>query len=601
MSAERREGVPAVRDREIEAVLPERVRLALWIVLGGSLVFATASVVAGDRSVRAALLLNGALMLCIGTLLGWLAQRPAHATVIGRLAVVAVAVVSCTAGILAGDAATAPLLIIALTLSTALAFPWGARAQAHCVVVALAAMLATVLGVYGRLTAVPLPTIIAALIPLAASLSVAREHVRIVAATLAQAGARERAEAQLEGERRFRALIEHSSDVIVVLDRDLNILYAGGNIEASLGWDADALLGHAGVSYLHPDDLAQVPALLDAILRPGGRVGPIELRVRRRDGGWVHYELTAKNLLDDPLVQGIVINSRDVTERKRSEAEREALLAVAHDLSGTLDAREIVARVQPRAAAVLACDRVTTLFRDRARGVFRVIGHFGIPPDLVEAAEALEFGPGDGVLEPIQRGETMVINDPRTQPWMAPEYLEAFGVGAVLGIPLVVHEQTVGVLSLTRPRGAPPFTAAEVRLGQGIADQLALALAMADLYEREQEEAAVGAALAQVGRELIGALGAPALVERLCALTTAVLPSDSSQTFLWRPEDDTREAIFEPFYQADGGGRGGAGLGLYIARRLVEALGGTLDLESVPGRGATFRLFFPHEAARQEA
>jgi len=60
-----------------------------------------------------------------------------------------------------------------------------------------------------------------------------------------------------------------------------------------------------------------------------------------------------------------------------------------------------------------------------------------------------------------------------------------------------------------------------------------------------------------------------------------------------------RERIFEPFFQVDGSarGRGGAGLGLYIVRRLVELLGGTVALDSEPGRGTAVRVWIPRDAA----
>ena len=119
-----------------------------------------------------------------------------------------------------------------------------------------------------------------------------------------------------EAERRFAAIFEQSSDVIVITDREGRIQYATASITRVLGYAPGELVRmHAG-SFLHPDDDAAGQAFFDGTLRTRGVSAPGEWRLRARDGGYRYLESVAVNLIDDPAVAGVVITLRDVTERR---------------------------------------------------------------------------------------------------------------------------------------------------------------------------------------------------------------------------------------------------------------------------------------------
>lgn len=122
-------------------------------------------------------------------------------------------------------------------------------------------------------------------------------------------------------EQRYRALSEHSSDVISVYDADLHLLHASESHVAVLGYDWAALSQHERVGTVHPDDLG--PRLLEPILRVRERDGATEtttFRVRHADGRWRYLESIVANALANPAVGGIVVTSRDVTDRVEAEA-----------------------------------------------------------------------------------------------------------------------------------------------------------------------------------------------------------------------------------------------------------------------------------------
>jgi diguanylate cyclase (GGDEF)-like protein/PAS domain S-box-containing protein len=130
-----------------------------------------------------------------------------------------------------------------------------------------------------------------------------------------------------ESEAYFRSLVENARDVIHVINRDGTTRYITPSVERLLGWDADDLVGRSALDLVHPDDLARVVAALQADADSPGVAGTIEFRAVHRDGGVRTFEATGKNLLHDPVVDGIIVNSRDVTERRRAEQETARLAA----------------------------------------------------------------------------------------------------------------------------------------------------------------------------------------------------------------------------------------------------------------------------------
>jgi len=135
----------------------------------------------------------------------------------------------------------------------------------------------------------------------------------------------ERLTRSLLDERRFRVVIENSSDGIALVSPDGIVLYSSPSTSLITGYEAGEFIGRSGFDLVHPEDLDRMKALLADLARePGGRLAA-ETRVRHRDGSWRWVEATGANLIDEPSVRAIVVNYRDITGRKRSEeALREA-------------------------------------------------------------------------------------------------------------------------------------------------------------------------------------------------------------------------------------------------------------------------------------
>jgi PAS domain S-box-containing protein len=345
-------------------------------------------------------------------------------------------------------------------------------------------------------------------------------------------------EAAQRRERRFRALIEQSQDLVSINDRDGTYLYVNPAHEAVCGFKPDELVGRNAFDLLHPDDVQRLVPVLAEALQTSVREATVEYRLRHKDGSWHAFEGMGLNLLDDPDVAGILITGRDITARKRAEAEQAALFEIAKDVAGVVDLNEILKRVHQRVATLLPCDRIVTYYWDATRNTYRALAWHGVPSRLVPDGVALEFHSGQPVAERLLGGETVLINDIADQSLVPLEMLTHFGITAVLVVPLAVRGRRMGALAAHNSESGRRFDPHQVRLFEGIAQQVSVALEAADLYRAQEEETAIAGALARVGQELISSLSSPALLDRLCQLTTEALGCDHSYTWLWHASDE---------------------------------------------------------------
>jgi PAS domain S-box-containing protein len=123
----------------------------------------------------------------------------------------------------------------------------------------------------------------------------------------------------VESEKRFRALIEQSNDAIALLNERAIIEYVGPSIERVLGYSAAEFVGKNASDLLHPEERELIKHRFSEISHYAGMMKSAQFRVKHKDGGWRWIEGVAKNLLDDPSVNAIVINFRDITERRYAE------------------------------------------------------------------------------------------------------------------------------------------------------------------------------------------------------------------------------------------------------------------------------------------
>lgn len=132
---------------------------------------------------------------------------------------------------------------------------------------------------------------------------------------------RKRSEETLEhSEGRFRSLVQNASDLITVLDEAGVILYESPSVKAVLGYSPEELTGQSVLDYLPGESRDQVLAMFTDLVAGGtGTTARPTFRFQHASGEWRYLEALVTNLLSDPHVGGIVINSHDITDRRQAE------------------------------------------------------------------------------------------------------------------------------------------------------------------------------------------------------------------------------------------------------------------------------------------
>jgi PAS domain S-box-containing protein len=279
-------------------------------------------------------------------------------------------------------------------------------------------------------------------------------------------------------ERRFRALIEHSSDCIALVDANNNILYLSPAVAAIEGYQPEDLIGRNSTERTHPDDLPVIAKILAALLAHPGEPFPVLWRSRHRKGHWIWLEGVATNLLDDAAVGAIVTNYRDVTERQTAHRilrESEERLRVLNDLSEatrsvatTEEIMPVVLRVLGQHLRASRCAYADvdpdgdgfTIPHDYTNGSASVVGHHRLS----------RFGPR--IMAQLRAGQTLVVRDVDAE--RAPEdggdAFNALSAKALICCSLVRKGEFRAMMAVSQstPRD---WTAAEITVVQAVVER----------------------------------------------------------------------------------------------------------------------------------
>jgi PAS domain S-box-containing protein len=123
----------------------------------------------------------------------------------------------------------------------------------------------------------------------------------------------------------YRALVEETNDLATVVDTDGRITYVSPAITRILGYDPEEVIGHEGFEFVHPEDRERNADALETVLSNPSEPETVEVRFRHADGSWRWIEATMQNRLDDSVIDGILLSSRDITERKEYQLEAREL------------------------------------------------------------------------------------------------------------------------------------------------------------------------------------------------------------------------------------------------------------------------------------
>ena len=191
-----------------------------------------------------------------------------------------------------------------------------------------------------------------------------------------------------EREEYFRLLIENALDMVMVLKGDGTITYAGPSVKRVLGYSPKSLVNRNFLDFVHPAGRDTVAERFVEAGRIPGFTMTLDASLKRKDGGWRTVEMISRNLLHDAKVAGIVVNGRDVTERKQIEEKLRRMHL------------ELERRVEERTAELRAAYQ---------RLEVEIRGHKEAEEGRTRLATAIEEG-GDCVIITDSRGVVQYVN-----------------------------------------------------------------------------------------------------------------------------------------------------------------------------------------------
>jgi diguanylate cyclase (GGDEF)-like protein/PAS domain S-box-containing protein len=186
---------------------------------------------------------------------------------------------------------------------------------------------------------------------------------------------------------RFRTLVQHAADGIIILDADARCQYVSPSYERLTGLVASTLLGSFVARYVHPDDVPRIGAAWARMREHPKETTRALVRVLHADGRWHWQESSISNRLDDPTINGIILNVRDVTERKALDD----LLAEESRILEMIAWGERLETVLDRVALLTAvyAEARYCLIRLLDGGELRVVAAPGFPPEAYERVASI--------------------------------------------------------------------------------------------------------------------------------------------------------------------------------------------------------------------
>ncbi len=295
---------------------------------------------------------------------------------------------------------------------------------------------------------------------------------------------------------RFQSLIERASDLVIVTDGRGVVTYAGPSVSRVLGYEPAELVGQPGAKFVHPDDRPRAVEFLRASAAEGAAISRhIQLRVVGKEGQVRVIEWLVTNLLDDPVINGMVLNGRDVTERVAMEEQLRQANAQLQATIRLLERRNEENRSLAEMGELLrSCQTLEEAYKVVANfgGWFFPAGRgllYMVNPsrNLVEAVagwgsdrwgqDSLVFGPEE--CWALRRGRMHVVDQSTVS--VGCQHVGSGAAGAYICVPLVGQSEPLGILHIRLD--GPVVDEDQRRLAFELAQHAALGIAGLKMQE----------------------------------------------------------------------------------------------------------------------
>jgi PAS domain S-box-containing protein len=353
-------------------------------------------------------------------------------------------------------------------------------------------------------------------------------------------------EALQNSEKRFRALIENSTEALVLIDPRGRLLYESPAYARMTGRDTRERLGQSIFEFVHPQDRPDIVRILNELVQSPGRIAQVTFRNQHKDGSWRWLEATSSNFLGDSAVQAVVINLHDITERKQAEqdlrqrvTQLEVLYETGLNISSLLEPKEIGRKVIEVLSEKMSWSPATIrlYYPESQRLELLVFNRPGLTAGQLQA-ETRRLNraitkPGQGLSGwVVQHGQPLRSTDVNSDP----RYIRTFkGIQSGLYVPMLVGGRTIGVISVESEQSAA-FTEVDERLLTTLAAQAGVAIENARLLAETLRRVEELGALADCSAALRTALTRSEIVSVILdQLIIGMFPADNACLAVYDP------------------------------------------------------------------
>lgn len=182
-----------------------------------------------------------------------------------------------------------------------------------------------------------------------------KEHYELLVNRITHAVNQYRAEQEIRDMKEyFSTILSHTSDYVMIVDESGCVSYVSSPIDRLMGYSPEEIIGMNAFELVHPDDMEPAANTFSRVVSNPAEEFAVEFRAQHKDGSWVWLEVRGKNLIEDPVIDGILVDARDITTRKEYEENLAIVTESLPDLFLSDSQTELIDRGREIASRLVA-------------------------------------------------------------------------------------------------------------------------------------------------------------------------------------------------------------------------------------------------------
>jgi len=276
------------------------------------------------------------------------------------------------------------------------------------------------------------------------------------------------------GNQQLATLLDSTRELIAILGLDGTVQYANATFQSALGYRPEELLGRSLYAIVHALDVEHLRERLKEVVAESDSSVTVRCRVRCKDESWRWLEVTCRNRLVDPGLEGILLNALEVTQLHRMESERQVIADIVHALNETSDLDQLLRRIHDALKRILPAENCFVALHEPEEDAFQ----FPFFADEYDSAPAPQKVGRSCTAYVFRTGQAKLIPQSEFDLLVAANEVELVGSPSPswLGVPLKIPTATIGVLVVQHYRNENAYDQRDLEFLDSVGGHIALAI-----------------------------------------------------------------------------------------------------------------------------